>query len=294
MNLKVPLNLKDSVTVMRDISSEQLETAVARLFLETAFRLPAKVEGDLLGALEREESPQAKGVLSVLAENMRAAAEGPVPLCQDTGLPQVLIETGCEVRWKDGPPAGAAERGARRAYREGGLRASGCLPLSRENLGSLLPVSVETVMVPGDSVTVYTLAKGGGCDNKSLQVNLPPTAGRKAAAEAAAGAALAAGPDACPPFYLGICVGGTFESAPRHARRALWGILWGPPPTEEEASFAEEVAGLLAASGLGPMCVGGRVTALGVKAVMRPTHIASLPVAVNLCCHSFRPGRAVL
>jgi fumarate hydratase subunit alpha len=279
---------------MRTVPSEGLYAAVKRLFLETAYRLPPRVESDLEGALAREESPQAAEVLRILRENVLCAGGGAAPLCQDTGLPQVLVEFGHEVVWTGGPPAEAAARGARDAYREGGLRASGCLPLTRENLGADIPVSVETSVIPGDSATVYTLAKGGGCDNKSALVNLPPTAGREAAVMAAAGAAVAAGPDACPPFYMGVCFGGTFESAPRHARRALWGILWGPPPTEEEEGLASEVEGVLNASGLGPMCVGGRSTVLGVRACVRPTHIASLPVAVNLCCHSFRPGRAEL
>ncbi|MDR1080906.1 MAG: fumarate hydratase, partial [Deltaproteobacteria bacterium] len=212
----------------------------------------------------------------------------------DTGLPQILIECGTEILWGGGSPLEAAVRGARDAYAEGGLRASGCTALGRQNLGGEIPVSVEYIPLEGDRATVYTLAKGGGCDNKSRLVNLPPTAGREEAVRAAVDAATAAGPDACPPFYLGICVGGTFESAPRYARRALWDILWGDPPSPEEASFASEVAEILNASGLGPMCVGGRTTVLGVRAAVRPTHIASLPVAVNLCCHSFRPGRAVI
>ncbi|MDR1041325.1 MAG: fumarate hydratase [Deltaproteobacteria bacterium] len=279
---------------MRIIPSEELYLAVKSLFLETAFRLPARVEEDLAGALTREESPQGRSVLGILSENMREARESRIPLCQDTGLPQILLECGHEVAWSGEPPAEACERGARDAYREGGLRASGCLPLTRENLGYSLPVSVEYLPVAGDRATVYTLAKGGGCDNKSVLVNLPPTAGRDEAVRAASGAAMAAGPDACPPFYMGVCVGGTFESAPRYARKALWGILWGPPPTDEEAALARDIALALNASGLGPLCVGGRVTVLGVRAAVRPTHIASLPVAVNLCCHSFRPGRAVL
>jgi fumarate hydratase subunit alpha len=279
---------------MWEIPSRELYDAVKRLFLESAFRLPPRVEEGLAGALAREESPQALAVLKILAENIRVAREDRLPLCQDTGLPQILIECGAEIVWTGDPALDAAARGARDAYREGGLRASGCLPLSRENLAYDLPVSVEYVPVPGARATVYTLAKGGGCDNKSTLVNLPPTAGRGEAVKAAAGAALAAGPDACPPFYMGVCVGGTFESAPRYARRALWGILWGPPPEPEEEAFARDVASILNASGLGPMCVGGRTTVLGIRAAFRPTHIASLPVAVNLCCHSFRPGMAVI
>ncbi|MDR2612744.1 MAG: fumarate hydratase [Deltaproteobacteria bacterium] len=279
---------------MRRIDTEELKAAVKALFLETAFRLPRRVEYDLAGALAAEESPQARDVLSILCENMRAARDGRIPLCQDTGLPQILLECGQEILWTGATPQEACEAGAREAYREGGLRCSGCLPLTRANLGYDLPVSVETRLVAGDSVTVYTLAKGGGCDNKSLLVNLPPTSGEAEAARAAAAAAVAAGPDACPPFYLGVCVGGSFESAPRHARRALWDILWGPPPTPEEESIAAAVKGILDASGLGPGCVGGRTTVLGLRVVAVPTHIASLPVAVNLCCHSFRPGRAIL
>jgi fumarate hydratase subunit alpha len=279
---------------MREIPTTLLYETVKRLFLETAFRLPPRVESDLETALGLEESPQAAAVLRILSENMRAARDDRIPLCQDTGLPQILVECGSRVAWTGGLPVEAATMGARDAYREGGLRASGCTALGRANLGYDLPVSVEYVPVAGDGVTIMTLAKGGGCDNKSRLVNLPPTAGRDKAVRAVTDAAMSAGPDACPPFYLGVCVGGTFESAPRYARRALWDILWGPPPTPEEESFAGDVSGILNSSGLGPMCVGGRTTVLGVRAAIRPTHIASLPVAVNLCCHSFRPGRATI
>jgi fumarate hydratase subunit alpha len=279
---------------MRTLETLELQSAVRDLFLETAFRLPARVEADLRAARETEESPQGREVLGVLLENMRQAKETRIPLCQDTGLPQIRVECGLDVRWTGGTPLEACELGAREAYREGALRRSGCTPVTRENLGDLLPVSVETELVEGDRVTVYTLAKGGGCDNKSLLTNLPPTSGREAVVRAAASVAITAGPDACPPFYLGICVGGSFESAPRKARLALWGVLWGPPPTQEEEDLASDIRAILDASGLGPMCVGGRTTVLGLRVIAAPSHIASLPVAVNLCCHSFRPGMTVI
>ncbi|MDR1165955.1 MAG: fumarate hydratase [Deltaproteobacteria bacterium] len=279
---------------MREILTPQIRDALFNLCVDTATRLPERVRADLKESERREPSPQGRGVLNLLLENERLARDQKIPLCQDAGLPQVILEIGQEVRLTGPPLKEEVEAGVREAYAKAFLRQSGCHPLNRANLRAEIPVSLETLIVPGDKVMVYTLAKGGGCDNRSSLFNLPPTAELPLILEKVTETVINAGPDACPPFYLGVNIGGTFESAPRYARRALLDIVWGPPPQGEEAELAERVLETLNASGIGPMSVGGRATALGVRVTLRPTHIASLPVAVNLCCHSFRPGRGEL
>jgi fumarate hydratase subunit alpha len=153
---------------------------------------------------------------------------------------------------------------------------------------------LETIIVPGENVSVIVLAKGGGCDNKSKSTNLTPTASGETIIKTIASLVLEAGPDACPPFLIGAVVGGSFESAPRLARRALIDLWEDPPMTHEEDEMAQEILAAINASGLGPMGLGGQTTALGLRLKIYPCHIASLPIAINLNCHSLRTARSVL
>ncbi|MDR2198579.1 MAG: fumarate hydratase [Deltaproteobacteria bacterium] len=278
---------------MRRIEINAVRQVVSELFRETAVKLPPFVEEDLEKARENETSPLGRRTLQVLRENARLAQEEKIPLCQDAGLPQVLIEAGEGVYFTGGSLLEAAAQGAREAYVEARLRLSGADPLTRRNLAEKIPVSVEYVPVPGTRVRVSTLAKGGGCDNKSALFNLSPTAPSSLVKEKILEVFHRAGPDACPPYYAGICIGGSFESAPRHARRALWDLAFRTPAAEEEEEerLSLEYLEAVNASGAGPMALGGRTTALGIRTRLVPTHIASLPVAVNLSCHSLRAGR---
>jgi fumarate hydratase subunit alpha len=279
---------------MREVPTRAIAECLKNIFLETAFRLSPKILSDMEAASQRETGPQAKGLISILLQNNKLAAEEGLPLCQDTGLPQVLIELGQDVRLTGAPLKEAVEEGVRAAYREGYLRLSACHPISRQNLGFQIPVSLETVIASGDSLVIRTLAKGGGCDNRSQLLGVPTTGGRQKILEAALSALIEAGPDACPPFYAGIAIGGTFESAPRLSRLALLYLHRGPPMEMEEEDLAKDILDAANRSGLGPGCLGGKTTALGLRVKIHPTHIASLPVAVNICCHSFRPGYAEL
>jgi fumarate hydratase subunit alpha len=280
--------------MMRRISTEAIGTQVRELFLASARLLPAGLRDRLAAAREAEPSPQGRAILDTIIGNASIAASGQAPLCQDTGLAQVVIELGQEVALEGPPLQEAVELGMRQAYESGFLRKSTCHPLERRNLGDNGPASLETIIVPGDIVDIRTLAKGGGCDNKSRLLSLPPTSSRDQLVRAIVGAVLEAGPDACPPFCLGVAVGGSFESAPRLARRALIDLWRDPPMSPEEEGLASETLSGLNASGLGPMGLGGRTTALGMRLKLHPTHLASLPVAVNVNCHSLRTGRAVL
>jgi fumarate hydratase subunit alpha len=279
---------------MRTVDTSSVAEAVKGLFVQTATRLPELVLDDLARAFLEEPSPQGREVLRSLLENASIAESEKIPLCQDTGLPQIILEVGEEVLFSGPSLLAEAERGAREAYCESYLRRSGADPLTRENLGDLIPVAIELLRVPGDKVTVLTLAKGGGCDNKSSLFNLPPTIGPEGVKAAVLERIALAGPDSCPPYYVGICIGGTFESAPRYAKRALLDICLGEGQDPRELKLSEEYLESLNRTGIGPMALGGRHTALGLRVIIRPCHIASLPVAINLCCHSFRPGRAVI
>jgi fumarate hydratase subunit alpha len=276
---------------MRSVSTERISYEVQKLFLSTAFELGTKIQNDLKEAINLEGSSLGRSVLNILVKNNLTAAEKRLPLCQDTGLPQIIIELGQEVSL-DGPPLEQAIiDGTRRAYVEGNLRRSACHPITRQNIGEHIPISLETKIVPGDRLTIFTLAKGGGCDNMSLQKNIRPTSSPKEIKDTLIEMVLAAGPDACPPFYLGLSIGGSFESAPRLARTALLALLFGPPMTHEEEDLATEIKNSLNNSGLGPMALGGKTTILDLGLKIHPTHIASLPLALNLNCHSFRAGR---
>jgi fumarate hydratase subunit alpha len=279
---------------MRAISTLEVGDAVRGLFLDTAVRLSPELGARLALAAASEASPMGRMVLGRLAENANLAGATGTPLCQDTGLAQIAIDLGQEVALAGPPLAESVEAAVRGAYEDGRLRKSTCHPLTRANLGGNVPASLEVAIVPGDRLTIRTLAKGGGCDNKSALVNLPPTAGPEALRRTVVELVERAGPDACPPFCLGLCVGGSFESAPRLARRALMD-LWGDPPmTAEELDLAGDLLERINSTGLGPLGLGGRVTALGLRVKIHPAHLASLPVALNVNCHSFRAGRAVI
>ncbi|MDR2368516.1 MAG: fumarate hydratase [Deltaproteobacteria bacterium] len=279
---------------MRYLSTDAIGAKVHSLFLSSAFRLPEKVKASLARALSGEPSEQGRAVLETLVKNHTLAENSSVPLCQDTGLAQVIIELGQGVALEGPPLSEAVEAGMRRAYAEGFLRKSTCHPLDRHNRGDNSPASLETIIVPGDRVRIIVLAKGGGCDNKSRLTNLSPTASRRSITQAIAALTLEAGPDACPPYCLGVAIGGSFESAPRLARRALADLWEDPPMDPGEEDLASEILALINSSGLGPMGLGGRTTALGLRLKLYPCHLASLPVAVNVNCHSLRTARAVI
>ncbi|MDR2300655.1 MAG: fumarate hydratase [Deltaproteobacteria bacterium] len=279
---------------MRVVSTQVISAEVNKLFRTSAYILPEKVKTHLAEALGREKSAQGKMVLDTLIKNHQMAQNTTVPLCQDTGLGQVIIELGQGVSLSGEGLFEAVNAGLTKAYGEGYLRKSTCHPLGRQNRGDNSPVSLETIIVPGDAVKIIVLAKGGGCDNKSKLTNLPPTASRETIVKTISSIALEAGPDACPPYFVGVSLGGSFESAPRLARRALVDIFEDPPMDDEENALAQEVLSTINASGLGPMGLGGQITALGLRLKLYPCHLASLPIAVNLNCHSLRTSRITL
>jgi fumarate hydratase subunit alpha len=280
---------------MRTVSASDLTAAVRELCIEVNYRMG----DDMLAALERaraaEESDVGRTVLARLLENARVARNGTYPICQDTGQAVVFCDIGQDVHLIGGGLEPAIDEGVRQGYRDGYLRASVVeSPLHRVNTGDNTPAIVHTRIVPGDRITLGFLAKGAGCDNMSRLAMLTPSDGHVGAVEFIVRAVSEAGPNPSPPLIVGVGLGGTFERAALLSKRALLRTVGEPSPERALAELEAELLTQINDLGIGPAGFGGRVTALAVHVESHATHLASLPVAVNLDCHSHRAGRAVL
>lgn len=279
---------------MREVPIAQITAAVRDLLLEAAFDLGPGVLEALQRAYEQEVSPLGKEVLAQLIENARVAREERIPLCQDTGLAVVFIEVGQEVRISGGDLMEGLNEGVRQAYQGGYLRRSVCHPLTRENTGDNTPAVVHTEISPGDRVRIRVLPKGGGSENMSKALVLPPWVGREGLVRQVIEWVREAGPNPCPPVVLGVGIGGTLEGAALMAKKALLRPLGTPSPDPDLAALEAEILKGVNALGIGPQGYGGRITCLGVHVEMAPCHIASLPLALNIQCHAHRWKEAVL
>lgn len=280
---------------MRTVPAGAITAALRDLCITVNHRMGA----DMLAALERaraaEESEIGRAVLARLLENARVAREEWFPICQDTGTVVVFLDLGQDVHVGGGDLGKAIDEGVRRGYREGYLRASVVrTPLNRQNTGDNTPAIVYTRIVPGDRITLSVLAKGAGCDNMSRLAMLTPAEGREGVVEFVTRTIAEAGPNPSPPLIVGVGLGGTFEQAALLAKRALLRRVGDPSPEPDAAALEAELLRRINDLGIGPGGFGGRITALAVHVEEHPTHIASLPVAVNLDCHSHRAGQAVL
>ena len=283
------------MTAVSVIGRLEVAEAVCALYREINTHLRQDVVEALRAAVEAEESAIARDVLEKLLENEEISRGTGVPLCQDTGLAVVFARLGSEVLIEGGTLHEAVDEGVRRAVAEQPLRASVVSdPLERENTGDNTPAVVHLEQVPGDALELHLLAKGGGAENMSRTYMLKPADGREGVMDAVVETVRESGANACPPLVVGVGVGGDFERAPLLAKRALLRDLRKPNPDpalrDLEAGLLERVNAL----GIGPQGFGGRTTALAVLAESAPCHIASLPLAVNLECHSHRHGRVVL
>lgn len=254
---------------------------------------------DMLAALERaraiEESPIGRSVLDRLLENAKIAREHWYPICQDTGTAVVFADLGQDLHVANGDLEGAINEGVRQGYREGYLRASIVRgPLDRVNTRDNTPAIIYYRVVAGDRLELGVLAKGAGCDNMSRLAMLTPSDGEAGLVEFVTETVSAAGPNPSPPLLVGVGIGGTFERAALLSKRALLRSVGDPSPDPRVAELENDLLRKINDLGIGPAGFGGRVTALAVHIETHPTHIASLPVAVNLDCHSHRAGRAVL
>ena len=281
---------------MREIKAKDITKAVAQLCQEANFELGDDVLSALREAQQNEESPLGKEVLGQLIENARVAREESLPLCQDCGTTVVFLEVGQEAHISGGDLYAAVAEGVRQGYTEGYLRKSiVSQPLSsRINTNDNTPPVIHTEIVPGDKLRIMLMPKGGGAENMSILAMLKPGAGRQGIIERVVKAVDTAGGNSCPPLIIGLGIGGTAEKAMLIAKRALLRPVGSPNPDPEVARLEKEVLAKVNALGIGPLGLGGTITALAVHAEVMPTHIASLPLAVNLQCHSARHKEAVL
>ena len=281
---------------MRDIETSAITQAVARLCQEANFELGEDVLAALKQAQQTEESELGREVLERLVENARIAREEQLPLCQDCGTAFVLLEIGQEAHIVGGDLYAAIEEGVRQGYREGYLRKSMVnQPFSvRVNTGDNTPPVIQTEIVPGDRMKITLMSKGGGAENMSRVAMLKPAEGRSGIIDFVVRTVDEAGGKACPPLIIGVGIGGTIDRAMLLAKKALLRRVAQPNPDAEISELEQEALARVNELGIGPLGFGGRTTALAVHAEVMPAHIASLPVAVNLQCHSSRHKEIVL
>jgi fumarate hydratase subunit alpha len=280
----------------REIDASSLSEAVASLCQEANYFLPGDVTGSLQEATEREESPLGREILKQILENAEIAARERLPLCQDCGSAVVLLEVGQDVHVSGGGVYAAVEEGVRKGYTEGYLRKSMVRqPFSaRANTKDNCPPIIHTKIVPGDRLKIVLMPKGGGSENMSRLFMLLPAQARQGVVDAVVKAVDEAGSNPCPPVVVGVGIGGTADKAVLLAKEALLRTLGEPNPDPEMADLEKELLQRINALGIGPQGFGGRTTALAVHVEVFPCHIASLPVAVSIQCHSARHKEAVL
>ena len=281
---------------MKEIQTDTITQTVARLCQEANFFLGEDVLSALRRAKEEEESPLGKEILDQLLENADLAAKKQLPLCQDCGSAVVLLEVGQEAHIIGGELYAAVEEGVRQGYAQGYLRkAIVCQPFSaRVNTEDNTPPIVHTEIVPGEQLKITLMPKGAGAENMSRLAMLAPAKGRQGIIDFVVNAVEEAGSNPCPPVIVGVGIGGTAEKAMMLAKKALLRPVGEPNPDDEVAGLERELLAKVNALGIGPQGFGGRITALAVHIDVFPCHIGSLPVAVNLQCHSARHKEAVL
>ncbi len=271
---------------MREISPQEVSQRVATAVIEACRILPSEVLETFEKARQKEISPLGCRVFDILLENAEIAAEKGLPLCQDTGIAVIFVELGEEVRVKK--LIEAINEGVARGYQEGFLRKSVADPLTRENTGTNTPAVIHLDIVSGDRLRLAIMPKGCGSENMSRLAMLPPAAGKEGIKKFILETVAQAGPNPCPPIIVGVGIGGTFEKAALLAKKALLRPLGISSPREDVAKLEKELLEEINRLGIGPLGFGGCTTALAVHIETFPTHIASLPVAVNIQCHAAR------
>lgn len=279
---------------MREISADAVKEAVARLCIEANCCLGEDVKQALQEACEREESPLGKEALQKALLNAALAEKERMPLCQDTGIAVVWAEVGQEVRISGGNLADAINAGVRQGYGEGFLRPSIVAGLERVNTGDNTPAVIYYDLVPGEQLRITVAPKGAGSENMSGVKMLTPAEGIKGIKRFVVETVEKAGSNPCPPVVVGVGIGGTMDKAALLARRALLRPLGTPNPAADVAALEKELLKEINCLGIGPQGFGGRTTALAVHIEIYPTHIACLPVAVNLSCYCARHREVVL
>lgn len=272
---------------MRIIKTQTVSDCVYRLAKKAGLTLTDACRNALYSASAKESGAAAFALDSVL-ENERIAQKEKMPVCQDTGMACVLMEIGQDVHLEGAPLFDAVNEGVKRAYREGNFRKSICDPLTRVNTGDNTPAYLHTEIVAGEKIEVTFLPKGFGSENMSRLYMLTPAEGRDGIVKAIVETVRIAGSRPCPPVYVGVGIGGSFDGSAFLAKKALTREVGSHNPRGDVASIEEEALDKINALGIGAQGFGGNVTALGVSCEIAPTHIAGLPVAVNIQCHCIR------
>ncbi|MBU2535523.1 MAG: fumarate hydratase [Chloroflexi bacterium] len=281
---------------LREIKTKDITDTVAQLCQRANSELDESVLAVLKRAQESEQSPQGKEILHQLIENARVAEAKNLPLCQDCGSTVIFLEVGQDTHVVGGDLETAVGEGVSQGYTQGYLRKSMVSqPFSeRKNTKDNTPPVIHTEIVPGDHIRIICLPKGAGSENMSRLAMLRPGDGREGIIDFVVRTVDEAGANPCPPLIIGLGIGATSEAAMLLAKKALLRPIGQPNPDPEIAALEEELLSRINDLGIGPMGVGGTTTALAVHAEARPTHIASLPVAINFQCHSARHKEARL
>lgn len=280
---------------IRTIEASQIADAVRALCIEACTRLPQSVRGLLQDACGQEPFPPAKETLGLICQNADIAADGGVPICQDTGMAVVYADVGQDVHIVGGLLSDAVNEGVARGYTDGYLRKSIVRdPIRRGNTGDNTPAVLHVRLVEGDRIRLVVSPKGFGSENMSRICMLTPAEGLEGVKRFVRETAQIAGANPCPPMMLGVGIGGTFEKVAQLAKEALVELREGPHPDPYYDALEKELLEMVNGLGIGPQGFGGRTTALSVRIKAYPTHIAGLPVAVNVGCHVTRHAEAVL
>lgn len=279
---------------MKNIDAKVIEDTVARLCIEANLRLPPDVINAIESAEKAEPWDGAKRILSLLGDNVRIASEKTLPVCQDTGMACVFVELGQDVHI-DGDFEEAVNNGVRRGYGEGYLRKSVvCDPLRRVNTGDNTPALLTVKLTRGDKMRITVMPKGFGSENMSALKMLKPADGVEGVKNFVLETVEKAGANPCPPIIVGVGIGGSFDKAAYLAKHALLRPVDEQNPDEYYAALESELLDKINALGIGPQGFGGKTTALAVLIEAMPTHVAGLPVAVNISCHATRRASASL
>ena len=280
---------------MRIVQTSVITENIKEMCIEANHYLSEDMKASLCQAVKSEKSPLGKQILNQLNENLQIAAEDMIPICQDTGMAVIFMEIGQDVHFEGSILEDAVNEGVRQGYKEGFLRKSVVGdPLIRENTKDNTPAVIHYEIVPGDKVRIAVAPKGFGSENMSRIFMLKPADGIEGVKEAVLTAVKEAGPNACPPMVVGVGIGGTFEKCAWMAKKALIRPVNERSPIPYIREMEEELLNTINKTGIGPGGLGGSTTAFGVNINTYPTHIAGLPVAVNICCHVNRHSVRVI
>ena len=271
---------------MRELNVEKITQAVKEMCIEANHFLSPDMNEAIKDSMKKEESEIGKKILSQLEENLKIAKEDMIPICQDTGMAVVFLKIGQDIHLVGGSITDAVNEGVKEGYTEGFLRKSVVKdPIIRENTKDNTPAVIHYEMVEGENVEITVAPKGFGSENMSKIYMLKPAEGIEGVKAAVLSAVKDAGPNACPPMVLGVGIGGTFEKCALLAKKALLRPIGKHSEISYVKDLEEELLEKINNLGIGPGGLGGKVTALSVSVETYPTHIAGMPVAVNICCH---------